>query len=84
MGLWRKYALFLYIAALQSADNESYGVAHALVSCDDLGFNDKLYVVISSMFYYILHMYDLWYYCNMLNSIVIPPFYLYLDPLCVP
>jgi len=32
MGLWRKYALFLYIAALQSADNESYGVAHALVS----------------------------------------------------
>jgi len=32
MGMWRKYALFLYIAALLSADNENYGVAHALVS----------------------------------------------------
>ena len=32
LGLWRKYALFLFIAALMSADNENYGVAHALVS----------------------------------------------------
>lgn len=32
LGMWRKYALFLYIAALMSADNENYGVAHALVS----------------------------------------------------
>jgi hypothetical protein len=31
LGLSRKYALFLYIAALMSADNENFGVANALV-----------------------------------------------------
>jgi hypothetical protein len=32
LGLWRKYAFFLFIAALMSADNDNYGVAQALVS----------------------------------------------------
>jgi hypothetical protein len=32
MGMWRKYALFLYIAALMSVENDQFGVAHALVS----------------------------------------------------
>ena len=31
LGMWRKYALFLFIAALMSADNNNYGVAQALV-----------------------------------------------------
>lgn len=31
LGLWRKYALFMYIAAIMSAENENFGVAHALV-----------------------------------------------------
>lgn len=39
LGLWRKYALFLYIAALMCADNENFGVANALVSPFPLLFN---------------------------------------------
>lgn len=34
LGMWRKYALFLYIAALLSADNENFAVANALVRAD--------------------------------------------------
>lgn len=36
LGLSRKYALFLYIAALMSADNENFGVANALVGDNQL------------------------------------------------
>ncbi len=32
IGLRRKYGFFLYIAALMSAENDNYSVAHALVS----------------------------------------------------
>jgi len=32
MGMQRKYALFLYVAALMCADSENYDVAHALVT----------------------------------------------------
>ncbi len=32
LGLRRKYALFLYVAALLNAENENFAVAHALVS----------------------------------------------------
>jgi hypothetical protein len=31
LGMRRKYALFLYVAARMSAENENFAVAHALV-----------------------------------------------------